>query len=973
MTSSRNLVWTTTPATSRELRRMGYKVIDFGTLRNEHIEPARRSTTARRSLDRAAESLLKLMDSQNQIAILGVPAETAGDISDIYSFLVEPAFRRDIDLYLGVDREIGEMDGELLEPPTGYAWSSERLKYLTDLYLTTESDEGLPPLTPIEHQLLAAFRDMDLRPQVQFGIDRFRVDFAFPEVRLAVEADGRAWHDARRDAARDRKLRRMGWEVIRFTGSRIFWEATSIAEEVAATVANRRSKGLLYSEVPVQPPQKPWWKRLIDWLFRRTESKSNIDVVKDATDPEPEVETGLDSDQKQAVNAGDGVVQVIAPAGSGKTTTMIRRVEALIARGVPANRILCTTFNRASVDELERRLKELGITGPVVKSFHALGRHILYEEGHLRDELGTVTYGQLRWIAKQAMDSLEEGVWIDAPLASELVSDFKLAKMWDPQDARRNATTDREHTAAEIYRIYEQHLEEAGRNDFDDLIIGAVRLLQLNVAVRSKWQAKWDTVLVDEYQDIEPAQELLIRLVAAPQDSIFAVGDEDQCIYSWRRASVERIVLLDVAYPGLERFVLETSYRCPPRISRAASALIARNQRRFPKVINPSPVSETEGVIEIIRAGNGHSGPEQVAELLKLVTTRNETVVLARTSRLLRDLVSSCVAAGIDVRAPASALEVSDAERTVLAYFRLAHDPGNAQEEDIRQSFRVPNRYLPQGSEVTLASSLKAGKAFGEAVDGLSISPDDAWRQKRLVEWSDVMERVRTSDPLGGVRFLRAKGGLDRHYSSVEQMTPHDQVEIEVLEDIESEVGDSSLSEVVGQLELRSTRLHSATSAEGVELATIHGAKGREWDHVILYGADAGQLPHRRTLADATDDKEFAEALEDERRLAYVAITRAKERLTVITTNKPSPFLSEAGIVDAPIALPTRESVQQEEAARLVGGQTSETASTAGKPKTMPSTKARYSTQCPACNMGIEVGVSIVKEDDCWVHQNCAS
>ena len=828
-------------------------------------------------------------------------------------------------------------------------------------------------MTPIEHQLLLALREVGLEPQVQYGIDRFRVDFAFPEVRLAVEADGRAWHDADRDASRDRKLRSLGWEVVRFTGSRIHWESGAIAEELAARVSERRREGLTFSEVETTQERRSWWRRFLDWLFRRQrDSQETVLTAAEDSILDGLEDSGLDSDQKRAVYAGDGVVQVIAPAGSGKTTTIVRRVEALISRGVPANRILCTTFNRASVNELRKRLQDLGVTGPEVRSFHALGRHILDKEGNLRAELGPVTYGQLRRIAKQAMDSWEGGIWIDAPLASELISEFKLAKMWEPDDALRWAKNEQEQTAAEIYRIYERHLEEADRNDFDDLIIGAVRLLQGDSEVRSKWQTKWETVLVDEYQDIEPAQELLIRLVAAPQDSIFAVGDEDQCIYSWRRASVDRIVLLDTAYPGLERVVLETSYRCPPKISKASSDLIARNTRRFPKVIRPSPVSETEGEIEILKATEETGGPSHVVELLRKVTNRDETVVLARTSRLLREVVSVCVSNGIAVSAPASALEVSDAEHTALAYFRLARDPKAASEEDIRQSFRVPNRYLPQGAEVTLASSLQGGRSFDEAIDEVPIPPNEEWRLKAMKEWAEVLQHLIEVDALEGLRFLRTRGGLDRHYSSVEQMTPHDQVEIEALDDIERLIGGKRLTDVVVLLEQRSNRLHGAVSEEGVELATIHGAKGREWDNVILYGADAGQLPHRRTLGDATNDEEFEEALEDERRLAYVAMTRAKKRLVVVTEGTPSPFLSEAGIIGETFGLPTLASIKREEAAHQAAITVQEPQSV-GKPNSLPSTKARFTGSCPACGKQVAVGANIVRKDDRWVHQACAS
>lgn len=983
--SDRGLIWSTDPPPARQLRRDGYTVTSFRDIRTKHIEPARNATAQRVSLENAAETLLRLFDDNPCLAILGVPARTAGDLGDIYSFLIEPCFRRDVTLLLGVDESLDDLDGSrLVTPEMGYAWNVERLVFIAQRYLRRRRSDGLPPLTPIEEQLLVAMRDRDLTPEVQFGIGPYRADFAFPAQRLVVEADGRAWHDAQRDAARDAHLESLGWQTLRFSGSEIYRGASGAASRVVNAL-EQRSEIVTYSDLPSES-RRGWWRRLLDWLLRRratpgTRRKAPKDAMPDPA--VPEWKAHLDADQRRAVDAHEGVVQVIAPAGSGKTTTMITRVQELLSRGVAANRILCTTFNRATRDELEERLLSLGISEVEVRSFHALGRSILHAEGRLRAEIGTATYGQWRRISKQAMDSLDDGVWLDAPVASELVSNYKLARMWDPATARRRAGDPIERTAAMIYSLYEEYLEEADRNDFDDLILRAIELLRQEAGIRERWQGRWDCVLVDEYQDIEPAQELLIRMVAAPEDSIFAVGDEDQCIYSWRRASVERIVMLDTVYPGLARVVLGTSYRCPSAITTAARMLITNNRRRFPKEINPSPISPTPGAIEAVTTDGLQEGARQVAAVLQdHVDDPRNVVVLARTSRLLREVVRACADIGLPVRAPSRALRPTDAEETVLAYLRLVSAPGGADPADVRQAFRVPNRYLTPEAEIRLASALRAGRSFSQAAESLAIPAAEDWRLPKILEWGEVCDALRAArDAATALRQLRTDGGLDRHYSSVEQMSPHDQIEIEALADLETEGDGVDLTTFVARLEHRASALADANDEEGIELATIHGAKGREWDTVVLFGGDSDQLPHFRTLAETEGLEDLDEAIEDERRLAYVAITRTRNRLLVVTTSQPSPFLREAGIVASAPRLPTRASLDAAKIERETTDRTSRNGSwgtrsgskLVSRPTQAPTTRAKYQGRCKICGRTIHRGSTIVRINDHWVHEGCGA
>lgn len=437
----------------------------------------------------------------------------------------------------------------------------------------------------------------------------------------------------------------------------------------------------------------------------------------------------LDPQQCRAVRAGTGVVQVIAPAGSGKTSVLVERVKELLHRGAAPERILCSTFNRDAKLEIAARLERAGVAGVAVRSFHGLGLALLKHEGRTRAGIGETGDDAWQQLAEQARVAEADGVALDPTAARNAVSAFKLSAMIDPQTALAQAAGGdaRARTAARLYDLYQRHLDECGRLDFDDLVAGAVALLQRDADVRRRWQARFDHVLVDEYQDIEPAQALLVGLLAAPQDSLFCVGDEDQCIYAWRRASVERVIELDQVYPDLERHPLIRNYRCGRRITVASRRLIRHNRRRFRKPLRPG--APHRGRIRVHALVDRAAGARRVVELLR-DGFPGTTAVLARTSALLGEVARACAEAGLD--------------------------------------------------------------------------------------------------------------------------------------------------------------------AAGVcEPATIHAAKGREWDRVVLYGVDRGQIPHSH----AGREGGLAAGVEAERRLFYVALTRARQRLEIVCSKKsPSRFLAEAGL-----------------------------------------------------------------------------
>jgi superfamily I DNA/RNA helicase len=619
----------------------------------------------------------------------------------------------------------------------------------------------------------------------------------------------------------------------------------------------------------------------------------------------------LDDSQLAAVSAHDGVVQIIAPAGSGKTTVLIARAAELVTRGVPAGRILCTTFNKDAEREMQARLLDAGLGHVRAQNFHSVGFSILRDCNGLRSgELRTLTLRQWRRLCAVASKASPENEWIEPPLAHGMVSAIKLGLLMTAQEYRQHAAADATvQTIATIYERYEQELTSQNANDFDDLIFLSLRGLQRDAQLRERWQARYDHVLVYEYQDIDPAQETLVQILAAPQDGRFAVGDEDQTLYAWRSASVERIVGLDGLYPGLQRVALDHNYRCPPEVVQRSRQLIEHNRSRFPKKILPAhertlPDDRRPGIHQDypdLEAGAG----DVARELSR--GQRGQIVVLARTSRMLRMCAKACVPLDVRISAPGNVFEPVGARAALEAYCRLLSDVRTARPDDVATAFRHPGRGLPLAAGRPVADMLADGRTFEQAIAGLPDVPDHA--RRRVTGCARILGSALTlrADAPRCIRFLRADGGLDMHFQEYEELPGGvEKVEIELLQDAVMESAGMSVTAYAQQLTQQSDALRAIRDDDnGIELTTVHRAKGRQWPTVIVFGCDEGQMPHKRSLEDLAAGN--GDALDAERRVAYVAFTRAQQRLVVLTsTGNASRFCVEAGLVEAPEPTPER-------------------------------------------------------------------
>ena len=972
------LIWAPADTDVVALQKAGWTVHSYRELHDRFITPARSRGTNRSTLANPAQPLLDLIAQTPALAVVGVAMQTAADLRAVYGFLIEPAYRRGSTLLIATDVDLDAADPAKYVDPIGYPWTLERLRYVAARFRLGPPVDGLPPLTPIEAILYAAMRGRGLTPVAQYGIGPYRADFAFPAECLVVECDGRPWHDPDHDRRRDAALRHKGWEPLHFTGSEITIDAASCAARVQHEIKIRRASVETPPVEVVIPERRSWWVRLVEWIRARFHaahqpaaagSSSTLPPARLPADVRPWT-SDLDPEQHAAVTSHDGIVQVIAPAGSGKTTVLVARVQELVSRGVAPNRILCCTFNSAAAEELGARLEQAGVDGVEAKTFHGVGRQVLKRADLLRKDIGSLSYGQWRYLANQAMKDTPDGVWIEAPDARDQISDLKLGRMLTVDEYAEIATSPAERTLATLYRLYEETLATQDLTDFDDLIFRAVRLLQTDEQVRRHWQGEYTAVLVDEYQDIEPAQELLIHVIAAPEDLLLCVGDEDQCLYAWRRASVERVIELDQVYPGLERHALARNYRCPTLVVDASRSLISRNRRRFPKQILAA--RSDPGEIVLTSATDLAAQASQAARLVGDLE-QGQAVILARTARVLSEVALGLAQAGIRFFGPERIKRQTGEPAVLLAYVRLLGSPLQARPQDVDMAFRVPNRYLPDGAEDSLASGLRSGLSFSDAIARLRVG--EAWRRDKLVDAGHLFDELaQIEDASELIHQLRTRGGLDRHYADAEQLNPTDKSAIDTLAHAEDNSAGMTPAEFAGALDYEAHIIEQHFDKKGIELATIHGAKGRQWPLVVLAGAEEGDLPHARSVSDASDpDGE----MEGERRLAYVAYTRAKDRLVILyTAGAPSRFIAEAAIPMASTAggsdeiLRPTDSTEPANASHVVASTTRSTPASAGtassvsRPAPQPPTspvRVPYVRQLPAPRVAMDAvpGTSI--------------
>lgn len=626
---------------------------------------------------------------------------------------------------------------------------------------------------------------------------------------------------------------------------------------------------------------------------------------------------GLNPQQAEAVINTEGPMLIMAGAGSGKTKVLTCRVANLLQKGVRPYRILAITFTNKAAAEMRERVNNM--SGPAAKdvwlfTFHAFCARFLRMEidklpgygGNFAIYDTADSQNLIKQILKEM--NLDDKRFQPSGILSR-ISNAKNA-LQDAASFARQAGDFYEQKVADIYSRYEQKLQLNNALDFDDLLMLSIKLLQENKEVREKYQDRFDYLLVDEYQDTNHAQYLLTKFLAAKHRNICVVGDADQSIYGWRGADIQNILDFEKDYPDAKVIKLEQNYRSTQIILDAANAVIENNTGRKPKNLWTENKSGAD-IIYFQAVDERDEARFVIEQLQNLQRTENKKLgdmaILYRTNTQSRIFEEMLIKSGISYNMVGGLKFYERKEiKDIIAYLRVIFNPADSL--SLLRIINVPKRGIGDASLAKIQAyaaannvSLFEAVSNAAAIDGLSsrfVSKLDDLAGI-IFELMNLASEAPVEDLID--RVLRDTGYLEELEN---ERTPQAQSRIDNLHELISVAQEFAASEEENNLEnflahvaLVSDIDDTELGEDAITLMTLHSSKGLEFPVVFLVGMEEGLFPHARTLMDETE-------IEEERRLCYVGITRAKEKLFLSSTKMrtiygntvtypPSRFLQE--------------------------------------------------------------------------------
>lgn len=617
---------------------------------------------------------------------------------------------------------------------------------------------------------------------------------------------------------------------------------------------------------------------------------------------------GLNEKQKEAVLSTEGPVLVLAGAGSGKTKTITHRIVHLIHQGVAPHQILAVTFtNKAAKEMRERALdlirrfppaeRALLDSQPLVTTFHSFGVRILrefHEAAGLRRHFAIYDRSDSGRAIKQAIEAAGYNPKEFEP--RKVLSMISRAKgdALSRTDFADQASNYPARVAAEVWERYEEKLRADHALDFDDLLLKTLRLLESNQTVRQTLQERFRYIHIDEYQDTNKVQYEIARLLAGERRNICVVGDIDQSIYSWRGADIKNVLQFERHFPNAKTILLEENYRSTKIIIEASNRVIEKNKNRVPKTVFTHNADGEK--ITLFAAFSGNHEAEYVAmtakKLIENGAAPSDIAVLFRTNFQSRALEE----AFLNLEVPYQVLGVKFFERKevkdILSYLRLALNPGSSA--DLARVINTPARGIGP------ATVLKVLEGKREELKTAARNKVEIFDQMMM----DIADEARTKKLSETLKFIVARTGIEM--TMKKSGTEEDLERLENLRELVSlatrydELGPEEAAEALledAALQSDQDELKEKGEKDAVRLMTVHAAKGLEFPYVFVTGLEEGLFPHERL-----DDRGIDQ--EEERRLFYVALTRAGKKLWLTyahsrmifgssSVNIPSSFLSD--------------------------------------------------------------------------------
>lgn len=592
----------------------------------------------------------------------------------------------------------------------------------------------------------------------------------------------------------------------------------------------------------------------------------------------------LNENQQKAVVHKEGPMLVLAGAGSGKTSVLTNRIAYLIEEGVsPANILAITFTNKAAREMKERVTKLIGADARYIQisTFHSFGLKILKENyeflGYDKNFVILDSDDTLTVVKKLMKDLNMNPKYYNA---RELRSKISSAKneLITPEKFKKQEYDEKIVT---LYKKYCQKLKAGNSVDFDDLLVLPIKLFEISPSILNSYQERYKYILIDEYQDTNEAQYVFSKMISKKYRNIFVVGDNDQAIYAFRGANYKNILNFEKDYPDCKTILLEENYRSTKTILNAANSVIKHNKLRKDK--NLWSNNEEGDKIKYIKIDDEKAEGDYVVKEIKKIaengTSYDDIAILYRTNAQSRSIEEAMLKANIPYRIIGSFYFYNRKEiKDLLCYLRLINNPKD--DVSLTRVINVPKRGI---GNITIANiNARAEENNISMFEAITSGKELAFKQ--LIEELQASSENKTLTEL--VELVLEKSGLKKELS--EEKTLENEIRLENLEEFksitknyENEFGEVSLDDFLNEISLVSDVTEHSEGNNKVSLMTVHSVKGLEYDYVFIIGMEEGIFPHYNSIMEGTN-----EAIEEERRLCYVAITRAKKKLWIINTKK---------------------------------------------------------------------------------------